>query len=97
MCIVGLPAGVLAGSLTAFRCKATSRQNGKRCRFRTFVIAIMIRPPFLFVLLWVLSIVILHPGYPIKGFAENFLYFVATPIIPAWFFAKLLKRKEPAG
>jgi len=37
---------------------------------------------------------IYHPDYPIKGFVEYFLYFVAAPIILVWIVATRLERKE---
>ena len=64
-------------------------------RFRTFFIAIMVTPPFLLVLPWFLRSAIRHPEYPIKGLVEYFLYFVATPIVLVWSFARLFDRKEP--
>ncbi len=66
-------------------------------RFRTFFIAIAVTPPFLFVLPWFLHSAIRHPEYPIRGFVEYFLYFVATPIILVWILAKLIDRKEPSA
>jgi hypothetical protein len=63
-------------------------------RFRTFFIAIAVAPPFLFVLPYFLRSVIYHPDYPIKGFVEYFLYFVAAPIILVWIVATLVNHKE---
>lgn len=63
-------------------------------RFRTFFIAIAVTPPFLFVLPWFLRSAIRHPDYPIKGFVEYFLYFVAAPILLVWIVATLFNRKE---
>jgi len=63
-------------------------------RFRTFFIAVAVTPPFVLVLPgWLLS-AISHPDYPIKGFVEYFLYFVATPITLVRIYAKLFNRKE---
>jgi hypothetical protein len=66
-------------------------------RFRTFFITIAVTPPFLFALPWFLRSTIRHPEYPIKGFVEFFLYFVAAPIILVWVFATLFNRKEPSA
>ena len=66
-------------------------------RFRTFFIAIAVTPPFLLVLPWFLQSAIRHPEYPIRGFVEYFLYFVATPIALVWIFATLFNRKEPSA
>ena len=63
-------------------------------RFRAFFIAIAVAPPFLFVLPYFLRSVIYHPDYPIKGFVEYFLYFVAAPIILVWIVATLVNHKE---
>lgn len=63
-------------------------------RFRTFFIAIAVTLPFLFVLPWFLRSVIRHPDYPIKGFVEYFLYFVAAPIILVWIVGTLFNRKK---
>lgn len=63
-------------------------------RFRNFFIAIAVMPPFLFVLPSFLRSAILHPDFPIRGFVEYFLYFVASPILLVWIVATLLKRKE---
>jgi hypothetical protein len=63
-------------------------------RFRTFFIAVAVTPPFLLALPgWLLSATS-HPDYPIKGFVEYFLYFVVTPIILIWIYARLFNRKE---
>ena len=64
-------------------------------RFRTFFVAIAVTPPFLFVLPWFLRSTIHHPDYPIKGFVEYFIYFVAVPIILVRLIATLSNRKEP--
>jgi hypothetical protein len=61
--------------------------------FRTFFIVIAVTPPFLLVLPGWLDSMIAHPEYPIRGFVEYLLYFVATPILLVWIAAKLLKRK----
>jgi hypothetical protein len=66
-------------------------------RFRTFFIAVAVTPPFLFVLPWFLRSAIRHPDYPIKGFVEYFLYFVAAPIILVWIVATLFNRKEQSA
>ena len=66
-------------------------------RFRTFFIAIAVAPPFLFVLPYFLRSVIYHPDYPIKGFVEYFLYFVAAPILLVWIIAALFNRKEQSA
>ena len=66
-------------------------------RFRTFFIAIAVTPPFLSVLPYFLRSAIYHPDYPIKGFVEYFLYFVAAPIILVWIIATLFNRKEQCG
>jgi hypothetical protein len=66
-------------------------------RFRTFFIAIAVTPPFLFVLPYFLRSAIYHPDYPIKGFVEYFLYFVAAPIILVWIVAALFNRKEQSA
>jgi hypothetical protein len=63
-------------------------------RFRTFFIAIAVTPPFLLVLPWFFQSAIRHPDYPIKGFVEYSLYFVAAPIILVWIVAVLFNRKE---
>jgi hypothetical protein len=63
-------------------------------RFRTFFIAIAVTPPFLFILPWFLRSAVRHPDYPIKGFVEYFLYFVAAPIILVWIASTLFNRKE---
>jgi hypothetical protein len=63
-------------------------------RFRTFFIAIAVTPPFLFVLPWFLQSAIRHPEFPIRGFVEYFLYFVAAPILLVWIVATLFNRKE---
>lgn len=62
-------------------------------RFRTFFVVIAVAPPFLFVLPYFLRSVIYHPDYPIKGFVEYFVYFVAAPIILVWIVAALFNRK----
>ncbi len=66
-------------------------------QFRTLFIAIAVTPPFLFVLPWFLRSAIYHPDYPIKGFVEYFLYFVAAPIILVWIVATLFNRREQCG
>lgn len=66
-------------------------------RFRTFFIAIAVTPPFLFVLPWFLRSTIRHPDFPIKGFVEYFLYFVAAPILLVWIVATLFNRKEQSA
>jgi hypothetical protein len=63
-------------------------------RFRTFFIAIAVTPPFLFVLPWFLRSAIRHPEFPIKGFVEYFLYFVAAPILLVWIVPTLLNRNK---
>jgi hypothetical protein len=65
-------------------------------RFRTFFISIMVTPPFLFALPWFIRSTIRHPEFPIKGFVEYFLCFVAAPIIFVWLFATIFNRKEPS-
>jgi hypothetical protein len=66
-------------------------------RFRTFFIAIAVATPFLFVLPYFLRSAIYHPDYPIKGFVEYFLYFVAAPIILVWIVAMLFNCKEQSA
>jgi hypothetical protein len=63
-------------------------------RFRTFFIAIAVAPPFILVLPYFLRSAIYHPDFPIKGFVEYFLYFVAAPIILVWIIAMQFNRKE---
>ncbi len=81
---------VLAAASTAFALMCGGR-------FRTFFVAIAVAPPFLFVLPWFLRSAIRHPEYPIRGFVEYFLYFVAAPIILVWIFATLSNRKQPGA
>ena len=66
-------------------------------RFRTFFIAIAVAPPFVFVLPWFLRSAIRHPDYPIEGFVEYFLYFVAAPIILVRIVGMLFNRKEQSA
>ena len=66
-------------------------------RFRTFIVTVAVAPPFLFVLPWFLRSAIYHPDYPIKGFVEYFLYFVAAPIILVWIVATLFHHKEQSA
>ncbi len=66
-------------------------------RFRTFFIAIAVTPPFLLTLPWFLRSAVHHPDYPVRGFVEYFVYFVAAPIILVWAFAILFDRKEPSA
>jgi hypothetical protein len=66
-------------------------------RFRTFFIAIAVTPPFLFHLPYFLRVQIAMPDYPIKGFVEYFLYFVAAPILLVWIVATLFNRKEQSA
>jgi hypothetical protein len=53
-------------------------------RFRTFFIAIAVSTPFLIALPWFLRVQFAMPDYPMKGFVEYFLYFVAAPILLVW-------------
>jgi hypothetical protein len=66
-------------------------------QFRTFLITIAVTPPFLFVLPWFLRSAIRHPDYPIRGFVEYCVYFVAAPIILVWIVATLLDRKRQSA
>ncbi len=66
-------------------------------RFSTFFIAIAVTPPFLFALPGFVRGEIRHPDYPIRGFVEYFVYFVAAPIILTWIVAALLNRKEQSA
>jgi hypothetical protein len=66
-------------------------------RFRTFFVVIAVTPPFILVLPWFLRSAIRHPEYPVRGFVEYFVYFVAAPIILVWVFAILFNRKEPSA
>jgi hypothetical protein len=66
-------------------------------RFCTFYVSIAVAPPFLIALPWFLRSAIRYPDYPIKGFVEYFIYFVAAPIILTHFAATLFNRKEPSA
>ena len=52
-------------------------------RFRTFYVAIMVTPPFLFLLRFFLP----SPYFPSKALGEYFLYFVVAPILLVWLVA----------
>lgn len=63
-------------------------------RFRTFFITVAVVPPALYVLPDFLLSAIRHPEYPVKGFVEYLVYFVAAPIILVWIVATPLHRNK---
>ncbi len=65
--------------------------------FRTFFVTIAVAPPFLFALPGFVRSEIRHPDYPIRGFVEYFVFFVAAPIILTWIAATVLNRKEQSA